>query len=192
MRGLWSTLGLVVVLAGLGAYIYFVDSGRPASTGTEGEPARTKLFTVEADKINEIKVTANGQTSLLRKSDAGWKLIEPVQADADPPEAIGLAKAIEGIESVRDVDEKPADLKQFGLAEPPLTVEFKAEGGASGSFMLGDKNPTQSELYAMKGGETKVFLVSSFQESSFYKERSRCATRRSSSSIATRPIRWRW
>ena len=31
MRGLTSTLLLVVVLAGLGGYIYFVDSKRPAS-----------------------------------------------------------------------------------------------------------------------------------------------------------------
>ena len=32
MRGLTSTLLLVVVLAGLGAYIYFVDSKKPAAT----------------------------------------------------------------------------------------------------------------------------------------------------------------
>src|SRR5687767_9143465 len=60
--------------------------------------------------------------------------------------------------------------RSFGLAEPPITVEFKADGGVSGSFKLGTKNPTQSEIYAMKGGDNKVVLVSSFQESSFAKE----------------------
>ena len=60
MRGIWSTLALVVVLAGLGGYIYFVDSKRPASTSIEGEPARTKVFTVEADKVNEIRLTVQG------------------------------------------------------------------------------------------------------------------------------------
>ncbi len=170
MRGIWSTLALVVVLAGLGAYIYFVDSTRPATTAVEGEPARTKLFSVEPDKINEIKLTSKGQTTLLRKSDGGWKMIEPVQVDADPPEAISLAQAIANIESVRDVDDNPSDLAQFGLAQPPIAVEFKADGGVSGSFVLGNKNPTQSDMYAMKGGEKKVFLVSSFQESSFNRE----------------------
>ena len=29
MKGLWSTLALVAVAAGLGAYIYFVDAERP-------------------------------------------------------------------------------------------------------------------------------------------------------------------
>lgn len=170
MRGIWSTLALVLVLAGLGGYIYFVDSKRPANTSPDGEPARTKVFTVEADKVNEIRLTAKGQTSLLRKTDAGWQMIEPTQVEADPPEAIGLAQAIANLESVREVVDNPSDLKQFGLAEPPITVEFKAEGGAAGSFKLGNKNATQGEIYALKGGDDTVFLVSSFQESSFNRE----------------------
>jgi hypothetical protein len=171
MRGLWSTLALVVVLAGLGAYIYFVDSKRPAaSSSAEGEPAREKFFTVDTDKITEVKLTYNGQTTLLRKTEGGWKMVEPVQVDADPPEAISLAQAISNLESVRSVVDNPSDLKQFGLAEPPITVEFKADGGVTGSFKLGNKNPTQSEIYAMKGGDNEVVLVSSFQESSFNKE----------------------
>jgi hypothetical protein len=170
MRGLWSTLALVVVLAGLGAYIYFVDSQRPASTAVEGEAAREKFFAVDADKINEIRVTAKGQTALLRKEAAGWKMIEPTAVEADPPEAIGLAQAIAGLESVREVMPNADNLAQFGLAEPPIAVEFKAEGGVAGSFKLGNKNPQQSEIYAIKGGDNRVLLVSSFQESSFDKE----------------------
>jgi hypothetical protein len=170
MRGIWSTLILVVVLAGLGGYIYFVDSKRPASTGVEGEPARTKVFTVEADKVNEIRLTYKGQTTLLQKTDAGWQMIEPAKLEADPPEAIGLAQAIANLESVREVVDNPSDLKQFGLAEPQIAVEFKAEGGASGSFKLGNKNATQGEMYALKGGDDTVFLVSAFQESSFNRE----------------------
>jgi hypothetical protein len=170
MRGLWSTLALVLVLAGLGAYIYFVDANRPASTSVDGEPARTKVFTVEADKVNEIRLTSKGQTTLLQKTDAGWQMIEPTKVDADPPEAIGLAQAIANLESVREVVDTPSDLEQFGLAEPPIVVEFKAEGGASGSFKLGNKNATQGEMYALKGGDDTVFLVSAFQESSFNRE----------------------
>ena len=90
--------------------------------------------------------------------------------DADPPEAISLAQAITNLESVRKVVDNPSDLAQFGLSDPQTIVDFKAEGGASGSFKLGSKNPTQSEIYAMKGGTNTVVLVSAFQESSFNKE----------------------
>ena len=170
MRGLWSTLALILVLAGLGGYIYFVDSERPASTGVDGEPPRTKVFTVEADKINEIRLTFKGQTSLLRKDASGWKLLEPTQVDADPPEVISVAQGIANLESVREVVDNPADLAQFGLAEPQIQVEFKADGGASGSFKLGNKNATQGEIYALKGGDDTVFLVSAFQETNFNRE----------------------
>jgi hypothetical protein len=167
MRGLTSTLVLVVVLAGLGAYIYFVDSKRPAA-GADGSPAAAeKVFTVEADKINELRITYQGESSLLRKSDAGWQMVEPTAIDADPPEAIGVATALTNVDIVRVVDENAANLEQFGLANPLITVAFKAEGGAAGTLKLGNKNATQGEIYALKNDEKRVFLVSSFQETSF-------------------------
>ena len=168
MRGLASTLILVVVLAGLGGYIYFVDSKRPSDAPVaEGESPKEKVFKVETDKINEIRLTTKDESTLLRKDKDGWKLVEPVKVDADPPEAIGLATNITSFESVRLIDENATDLAQFGLDKPAVTVQFKGEGNIAGSFSLGNKNPTQSEMYAMKGGEKKVFLVSSFQESNF-------------------------
>ena len=62
MRRLINMLVLVVLLAGLGAYIYFVDSERPAAGVTDKE----KVVAVEADNLEEIVVTADGETSTLR------------------------------------------------------------------------------------------------------------------------------
>jgi hypothetical protein len=167
MRGLTSTVVLVIVLAGLGAYIYFVDSKRPAATaGGDSEP-RGKVFTVEADKINELRITYQGQSSLLRKTEAGWAMVEPTKVDADPPEAIGVTTALSNIDIVRVVDENATNFEQFGLANPNITVAFKAEGGAAGTLKLGNKNATQGEIYALKDDAKRVFLVSAFQESSF-------------------------
>ncbi|HUQ89332.1 MAG TPA: DUF4340 domain-containing protein [Vicinamibacterales bacterium] len=167
MRGLTSTLILVVVLAGLGGYIYFVDSKRPASGADGSSATKEKVFTVEADKINELRITYQGESSLLKKDESGWKMIEPAQIEADPPEAIGVATALPNVEIVRVVDEKATDLEQFGLANPQITVGFKAEGGGAGTLKLGNKNATQGEIYALKNDEKRVFLVSSFQETSF-------------------------
>lgn len=167
MRGLTSTLILVVVLAGLGAYIYFVESKKPAASADGSSATKEKVFTVEADKINELRVTYQGETSLLKKEDAGWKMIEPTPVDADPPEPIGVATALTNVEIVRVVDENATNLEQFGLANPQIAVAFKADGGASGTLKLGNKNATQGEIYALKNDEKRVFLVSSFQETSF-------------------------
>ena len=165
MRGLTSTLVLIVVLAGLGGYIYFVDSKRP-EPGVDGGAATEKVYALEVDKIDELKLTYNGETSLLRKSASGWTMVEPVQTGADPAEAISLAQALTNLERVRVLDENPGDLTPFGLAQPPIIVEFKG-AGVSGSLKLGRKTPTQGEIYAQKNGEKAVFLVSSVQETSF-------------------------
>jgi hypothetical protein len=167
MRGITSTLILVAVLAGLGGYIYFVDSKRPdAAVGIDGGPAKEKVYTLAVDAVHEVKLTYNGETSLLRKSDAGWKMIQPVETDADPAEAVSLGQALANLELVRVVEENATDLKKYNLETPPIAVEFRA-GSTTGSLLLGDKNATQGEMYAMKNGEKKVFLVSSFQETNF-------------------------
>ena len=51
MRGLRSTLALIIVLVGLGAYIYFVTWKRPENADT---PKKDKVFNVASDKIDEI------------------------------------------------------------------------------------------------------------------------------------------
>ncbi len=168
MRGITSTLILVAVLAGLGGYIYFIDAKRPAPGADEATP-KTKIFAVETEKIDELKITTGGETSLLKKSGDGWKMIQPSETDADPAEVMSVAQAISNIEMSRTIDENPADLKEYGLATPVVSVEFRA-GNTSGSISLGEKTPTMGDIYALKGGDKKVFLVPAFQETSFTKK----------------------
>ena len=167
MRGLWSTLALVLVLMGLGAYIYFVESKKPAPGTTTNE----KVFAgVESGQVNEIQVTAGGQTSVLVKKDSGWQMTEPEATDADVTEASSLATNIASLEQTRVVDENAGDLAPYGLAEPRLKIAFKAEGGKSGEVHLGDKTPTAGDVYAVMPGTRKVFLVSSYLETTFDKK----------------------
>ena len=107
-------------------------------------------------------------------------MIEPIKVEADPPEAIGVAQAHRPTSNRSASSTRtPPDLKQFGLAEPPITVEFKAEGGASGSFKLGNKNATQGEIYALKDGEKRCSWCRRSRNPASTASRSTCATRRS-------------
>ena len=165
MRGLTSTIILVLVLAGLGAYIYFVDSKRPAG----GIEEKQKVFAVEADKIEEVTVTAEGETTALKKENGAWKITAPIAADADANEMSSLTSALAGLEVNRVVDENAPNLGEFGLAEPRIKVAFKAPSG-SGELYIGEKTATQSDMYATKPGEKRVFLVPAFQESALAKK----------------------
>jgi hypothetical protein len=161
MKGLWSTIALALVAIGLGAYIYFADPQKAPDT-----PARDKVFSVAADKVRTLTVAADGETSVLEKKGDSWQMTAPVATDADQTEVTSLVTNLSTLEINRVVDENAADLAQYGLAEPKITVEFGGEG-TSGKIAFGDKTPTSGDMYAVKPGEKKVFLVSAFLESTF-------------------------
>src|SRR5262249_4888530 len=70
----------------------------------------------------------------------------------------------------RVIEERPSDLKQYGLETPQIDVEFKsADGKASGHLFVGQKTATGSNLYARRNDDPKVFLIPSFQEGTFNK-----------------------
>ncbi|MBL8136636.1 MAG: DUF4340 domain-containing protein, partial [Acidobacteria bacterium] len=159
----WSTLALVAVAAGLGAYIYFVDAERSTTEVKE------KVFSVAADDIEELRVTAKGETSVLKKTDGKWMLVEPVATDADDSAVTALLGGLTSLEITREVDPKAANLADFGFTTAKADVTFTAKGGATGRVRLGDQTPAGADLYAVKGDESRVFLVATFVESSLAK-----------------------
>jgi len=172
MRGLKSTLALIVVLGGLGAYIYFVTSKQPdgGSTGGDAGKKQEKVFaTLQADKIEEVKIsTAAGDTTTLKKDGPVWKITQPLEAQASDSEVSGLTSALGQVEIVRIIDENPANLNDYGLSNPRIEIDFKAAGDKGYSkLLIGEKSPTGADMFAKRNDEKKVFLIPAMQETSF-------------------------
>ena len=167
MRGLTSTIVLVVVLAGLVGYIYFIDAGKPAS-GTE---VKAKAFDVSPENIEEVLIkNAAGETTRVQRVEANWKLVEPQQADADAAAVASVTSSVAGLEVQRVVDENPGDVAQYGLNPPRIDVSFRVKDQKKFQRLLvGEKTPTGGDLYAQKPGEKRVFLISSFLDGTFNK-----------------------
>lgn len=165
MRGLVSTIVLVVVLAGLGGYIYFVENRKPA----ESPDAKAKAFDVTSDQIEEIQIkVADGDTSTLKKIDDRWQITDPVQAEADNSEINNMASSLASLDVQRVVDEAPSDLGQFGLSSPHLEVAFRVKGQTDlRRIQIGEKTPTGGDVYAKRLDEKRVILVSSFVDDTF-------------------------
>jgi hypothetical protein len=166
MRRFVSTAALVLVLAGLIGYIYYLDR----DTSTTDSASEKPFATVKADEIEEVQITASDGTTRLKKSGTTWSIVEPVQADADAGELSSITNNLASLEVSRVVDEKPADLKGFGLEPARVDVRFKVKGQtAEHRVLLGDKTPTGGDLYAKLPDSPRVFLVGSHLESSFNK-----------------------
>lgn len=163
MRGLRSFLVLLVILIGLGAYVYFVESKREPG----GEDRLDKAFTVEADAIQEIAVKSeSGERTTLRKSGDEWQMVEPVATVPDGAAVSGLTTNLSSLEIQRVIDENPPDLAEYGLANPRVEVAFKA-GGEERRLLIGRKTPPGTDLYAKLGDQPRVFLISSYLDSTF-------------------------
>jgi len=161
-----STIALLAVLIGLVAYIYFVDSKKPASGAPE---TKAKAFTVDADQIEEIHMKpASGDASRVQKANGTWQLVEPEKADADQGQVSNAATSLATLEINRVVDENPSDLSQYGLNPPKAEVAFRVKGQKDPrQLLIGEKTATGSDLYAKTPDQKRVFLISGYLENTF-------------------------
>ena len=172
MRGLRSTVALVLVLAGLGAYIYFVTSKVPDG-GSAANPDAKKLekvfAAVQTDKIDELKVsTAAGDATTLKKVGGAWRITQPADLTASGADVAGLTSALGSVEMVRVIDENPANLNDYGLSNPRVEIDFKADSDKGYSKLyIGEKTPTGGDFFAKKNDEKKVFLIPASLDTSF-------------------------
>jgi len=169
-RGLWSTLALVVVLAGLGAYIYFVLNKQ---TDSSSASKQEKVFpAVASDKIDEVRVSSSGgDSTTLKKENGSWQIVQPAPAKADDNEVNGITSALASIEVTRVIDENATNLNDYGLSNPRIEVDFKAAGDKDyRKLLIGEKTPTGGGLFAMRAGDKRVLSIPAFQESTFDKK----------------------
>jgi len=169
MRGLRSTIALVVVLAGLGAYVYFVTWKLPEGGADASATKKEKVFAgLDAAKIEEVKVsTAAGESTTAKKEAGGWQLTAPLAAKADESELSSITSALTSADMVRVVDENPTDLNAYGLLTPRIEVDFKATGDKDyKKLLVGEKTPTGADMYARRNDEKKVFLIPAMHETS--------------------------
>jgi hypothetical protein len=165
MRGLKSTIAAIVLLIGLGAYIYFVTWKTPEGD-TNGKKLDKVFAALQADKIEDITVTtAAGDATALKKDSSGWQITSPLAVTADQGEVSGMTSALSSLEVVRVIDENPTSLNDYGLSNPRIEVDFKAD--KPHKLLIGEKSPTGSDLFAKRDDDKKVFLIPATQETTF-------------------------
>lgn len=165
MRGGWSTLALLVVLAGLGGYIYY-DSNRDPSSVSSG---LEKAFpTAKSEQIEEITVKNDaGDSTTLKRDGSDWKISAPIDTKASSSDAVSIAGAVSSLELTRVVDENPTNLGEFGLEKPRIQIDFKGKDVPEGHLYIGEKSPTGAGVYARKNDDKRVFLIAAHHESTF-------------------------
>jgi len=168
MRGLRSTLLLLVITVSMGAYIYFVERHRAPSSAPE---PNEQLFDFEANDLSSLRVTSeDGGVTTLERTDEMWRIATPVDTAADEATASSIASTLASLEVRRVVEESPINLEPFGLDEPMLDLGFSLnETDTTQHLLVGEETPTGADRYAKLSDTNRVFLIASYLNSTFNK-----------------------
>ncbi|MGE0276934.1 MAG: DUF4340 domain-containing protein [Nitrospiraceae bacterium] len=158
MTRYWPTLLMAVIFSALGFYVYFVEI--PAQHSEEKQTAESRrLLAFDEAQIDGLTVkTDSGSVGLQRSSDQSWRIVSPIQADADRREVQGLIRALVTGSVKRVVEEQGGSLEAFGLSRPSTDVSISA-GSQQDRVAIGDSGPLSSTLYVYRNSDQKVLLT---------------------------------
>jgi hypothetical protein len=164
-----TTAVLFALAAALAAFVYFYEiEGEQARV--DAKAAEDRLFPdVEQAEIASISLRASDAPEIrLERRDGRWRITAPIDYAADAFAADGVSSAITQLMS-ESVVEEPRLLDVYGLGESDLEVRF-AVGDLERALRIGDRTPVGSNSYASIEGDDRVYIVASYQLSSFEKE----------------------
>ena len=153
-----STLILLVVVAALGALIFFWERKEP-STDERAESER-QFVDFKSDAVSEITRTGFQPVTLKKGKDSRWSMAGPVEDVADGSAVQGFLDRIRTARIERKVD-RDVPAKTLGLASPRAVWTFTTASGAV-KIELGGKAALDAGVYARAGG-TAVLLPASLQ-----------------------------
>lgn len=170
MQGL-RLLIAALILAGLGGTLYWSNKEKAreaAKPPAETSPKILSLTEADIQKV-EIKKTGGADTVLQRGAGGKWEITAPQAYPVDQDAANSLASSAATVSSDQLVDEKPADIKQFGLDPPVLEVDVTKKDGKTSQLLLGSDAPGIGGAYAKLQSDPRLFIVSSSTKSNFDK-----------------------
>jgi hypothetical protein len=147
------TLAVLLILAGLGAYVYFFEI-KAKEQKAAAEKREKKLVSIDQFDMDRITLrNAHGEIVLRKEGDA-WRLAGPVSAPADEQPVKQLLTALAGAES-KSVIENVESLGAFGLEQPTVTITV-ADGDREETLRLGKRSPVSQDLYVQRSGEKQA------------------------------------
>ncbi|MFQ5449818.1 MAG: DUF4340 domain-containing protein [Nitrospinaceae bacterium] len=159
-----GTIWLSAAFFGIVLYYFLVDLPTEKKHKEEKERSE-KVLLFDRKDVEGFSLTKGEQTlQLQRKGEEGWKLLQPLKAEADKEAAASYLSRLEDARFSRVVEESPKDPAVYGLKTPSLKITLKLKGQGEKTLLVGDENPMRNYLYVQREGEKKVLLATVFRK----------------------------
>ena len=122
-----------------------------------------KVFDLAQSDIGAISITTAGTSVALGRKNLTWQVTAPPGAEALPEQCESIVIAMLETVVLSVVEENPAELGQYGLDAPELTVSVNpGDTGKSITLALGKKSPSGVSMYALDTERKRVVLVGTY------------------------------
>ncbi len=119
-----------------------------------------RLMRVERDDVEEIVLEKGDRRVVIRLDPFGtWRVEAPYRLPAERDEVINALGTITGATAISFVDDAPASLERYGLADPVMTATIRSDDG-SVLHTLSLGNEEMGQHYAMTSERRNVYSVS--------------------------------
>ena len=135
-----STLILLVVVASLGAFIWFFE--RRAETTEQREDRVRRALHIAPDRISYLEFSVGDFGATCEKHEGVWELVSPVKGRADGGEVDRILWGLKGLEqsdivTAKEQKARKIDRAAYGFTEPRATITIGDASGDAPSQSVG-------------------------------------------------------
>ncbi len=148
---------LILVFFLLAAYVFFYEVDRSAELDKTRQVE--KALYIDPEDAQEIVLKKEGISVSLKRDNGQWRVIKPVQRDADNEKVNDLLTFFDyGI--VREIESMPSDLGQYGLDTPKYEFWIRSKGEDTfRALLIGDDAPGNISCYGKVKAYSRVILL---------------------------------
>src|SRR2546426_11762481 len=119
----------IVVLAALGAALYWSNHHMPSETTQASAETPPKILTLNEADINKLDIKKKGgeEVTLAKDNGGNWKVIDPKALGTDQSAVSSMLSSLCSINYGRLVKENTSNFDQDALSEPTFQIGITRE-----------------------------------------------------------------
>ena len=151
-----NTLIMAIAALLLGGYVWFFEI-RGREEREEAERVASRLLHFESDSVTGLTLQTDDGTVVLSRVDDAWRITTPYDLPADSAAVDSIVNRLQSADHERLIEEQPADLARFGLAEPEVMVTLQLDDGDTRTLAVGGGTPVGFNVFVQPGAGEAVY-----------------------------------
>lgn len=186
-----TTLVLLALVIGIGAFIKFVESKRP---NTEEATRRSEnVVNFERDKIDGIIIQNGDERIELKRADKKWRMESPVKDSADGTTIDSLLFDLEDWKKettipAKEIEADKNKMAEFGVAKAKLRLKLLGKD-APPEILFGNNAALENRTYVRLENSKDVLIAPQSIKTAISKKAEEFRDRRLTDTVATQVTR---